>query len=391
MTRDNRCRKMARSLQDAGWTVIRLGLLTSSAQPQSESDVAGAIYRVRTTERFAADRIEAGDLPAPDPGAVAPARASTKGAIRDALGRYRDCVLFAQEIEKRAPSVVIVQNPDLGPLVPMLRRRGVPVVWEALEIWTEMEPRAHRMYKLLFGRFERMAWRSASERTAVNEYVGKELARRHGELPFSAIHNGSDRCREAVSAPSQPVRLFFQGAFEANRDLDILVQAMVGLRGKATLTLQGFGVMERALRDLVDELALQETVRFIEPCAPSDVVESAAGYDVGIVSYRATSMNLLYSSPNKFFDYLGGSLALAVGEIPFMADAVRRFECGVVLDTSSPESLGAGLAEMISDRESLSRMKRGALAACREYAWDRQAETLIKMCERLVAAQGVPK
>lgn len=392
MTRDNRSRKMSASLAAAGWEVLRVGLLTSARQPQADEDAVGPIFRVRTTTQFAADKptastADAVPLPAMD-GGVAPARASAKAAIRDALGRYRDARLYAREIAERSPTAVIVQNADLGPLVPMLRRRGIPVIFDARELWTEMEPRAHPVYKRLFGWYERMAWRRASGRIAVNSYIGEELARRHGAASFSAVHNGPDTCHRDIRPVGEPVRLFFQGAFAPDRNPDLLVRAMVGLEGMATLTMQGFGALEPVLHELVAELGLSGVVHFIEPCAPSEVVESAAGYDIGIVPNRPTSLNLLYSSPNKFFDYLGGGLALAVAEIPFMADAVRRFACGAVLDMSDATTLGAGLREMVEDREGIAHMKQNAVRACGEFAWDRQAEVLIALCDRVTSGPG---
>jgi glycosyltransferase involved in cell wall biosynthesis len=386
LTRDNRMLKMAAALAGDGRRTLAVGILTSRAQPRREETAFGAILRIATTRRFAAERT---DAVGPAPAGTPHGRATALGSLRDFAGRIKDDVLLFRTVLALRPEVAVVADADCAVTAWLLQRVAkVPVIYDAGEVWVEQDPGAHRLYKYLYSAAERCAFRSASAVVTINEMVAGELKRRYGHRDVTVVFNGASGCLAGAPEPHAPVRFFFQGAFAADRDLDILIRAMPTLRGVATLGLQGFGGVEADLRALVRDMDLDDVVAFVPPCAPTEVVEACTDYDVGLITYRGTSLNLLLSSPNKLFDYVGGGLALAVSDLPFLAAFAGRYGCGAVVDSSSPEALGRDLARLARDHDSLRGMKEGARAACADTCWPVQRTKLAKVADAVARGRS---
>jgi glycosyltransferase involved in cell wall biosynthesis len=181
------------------------------------------------------------------------------------------------------------------------------------------------------------------------------------------------------------VRLLFQGYFEADRNLEALIGAMEHLRGRATLTLQGWGGIEADLRRLADSLDLDGHVFFVPACGPSEVVKSARKYDVGIVCHRGSTLNHDIAAPNKLMDYIGAGLAVAGSNLPGIRSVIEPEGCGVLIDPASAESIAVDLGAMLSDPEGLARMKAASVRACRRLSWDVQVRKLVGLYLGLLA------
>jgi glycosyltransferase involved in cell wall biosynthesis len=378
LTRDNRTLKMAAALAKGGRRVTAIGIVTTAGQPLEEAADFGTIVRLATTRRLAA---QTPAVVAPGRAKLPAARASAIGALRDFLGRSRDGWLLFRAARALEPSVAVVADADSAVAAWLIQRIArVPVIYDVREIWVEMHADSHWLYKRLYSAAERLAFRSAAAVVTTNELAAEELTRRYGAREVTGLYNGASECVTGNTGVSSPVRLLFQGTFAVDRDLDVLVRAMPALRGVATLALQGWGDMESHIRSLVEQLGIGDIVTMVPPCAPADVVRSATAYDVGVISYRATSLNLYLSSPNKLFDYLGAGLAIAAPNLPFMSSLIRRFGCGAIIRTETPEALSEGLLALVRDPDRIAQMKANAPDACRETCWDAQAASL----ERIV-------
>jgi glycosyltransferase involved in cell wall biosynthesis len=381
---DNRLAKEAASLADAGFAVVALGTVERAGDATAEETGYGSIVRVVTTPAALERRDGQGETADESRSRrEAFVRTSPIGAVRGFAGRMRDAYLLYREARKLRPGLSIVHNPDTLACGWLLKSRArVPFIYDSREIWTEQLAEESRLHKTLWSWLEGALIHRADAVVVVNESVGDELVRRYGIARPVAVYNGPSECLPAGPV-HRPVRLLFQGRFAADRGLVPLVRAMDRLRGRATLALQGYGGIEQELRELVKELSLEGVVEFVAPCAPAEVVKSAAGYDVGVISYAPTTLNLKLSSPNKLFDYLGGGLALASSDIIEVRRIVEAHQCGVLFDPTDEADMVSALSRLVDDVEALERMKANAPQACRDYVWPVQAERLVALVRRL--------
>ncbi len=258
------------------------------------------------------------------------------------------------------------------------RLRGARLVYDVRDLLIDTQLHKWPGWKIGYYRWlERFLARRADAVIAVSRPMARVLESRFGLDHVETIIHGPTECRVSEPVSSSPVRLFFQGAFRRNRNLEDLVRAMVHLRGLATLTLQGWGEMEESLRALVSELGVGDIVAFIPPCDPGGVVEEASHHDVGVICYRGETLNLVTTTPNKLYDYIAGGLAIAASDLEGLQTVIGEFGCGVAIDPSSSESIAHGLIELVSDPSRVVAMKRAAGRACPRLTWAVQSKKLV--------------
>src|SRR5690606_14748561 len=135
---------------------------------------------------------------------------------------------------------------------------------------------------------------------------------------------------------SSPVRLVHSGACLRNRDLHVMVEAVLAAAREPDpvdvtldlyLTPNDPAYLEE-LRGLAAGSGGVVTVH--EPVPYADLLPLLNGYDVGVHVLPPSSFNNANALPNKVFDYVQARLGLLVGPSPEMAMLVHRHELGVV-------------------------------------------------------------
>lgn len=169
-----------------------------------------------------------------------------------------------------------------------------------------------------------------------------------------------------------PVRVLYQGKVQAFRGLEALVLAFRQLDG-ITLTISGYGPLEERLKLLVKSEGLDDRITFSGRYQPDDTFRNIIGHDIGILPFDPVTKNILYTSPNKLFDYAMGGLAVASSDLPFMRTIIEQYDIGRVFPRNDSDAIAVSLAEMISDPESLKRNKRNARRMVeQQFFWNRQ-------------------
>lgn len=290
----------------------------------------------------------------------------------------------------RATAADIIHCNDLDTLWSGARAAAgrARVVYDAHELSTEGGVAKPWQRWLMTRRENRLAHR-ADAVIAVNRPIAEWLVEHRGlsRVP-TVVMNGARGCSAGSTVASGPVRMLFQGQFFFDRNIEAAVRCMPRLRGNATLTLQGWGEAELSLRALVAELGLEDCVEFIPPCGPLEVVESARGYDCGLILHKPLNLNHRFSSPNKLFDYLGAGLAVVAPSLPVFDEVIGSAGCGGIFSHDGDPSLCSVLEQLASDRSALEALKAKAVAACSSYSWAVQAERLLDVYGR-VAGRGV--
>jgi glycosyltransferase involved in cell wall biosynthesis len=87
--------------------------------------------------------------------------------------------------------------------------------------------------------------------------------------------------------------------------------------------------------------------------------------------------------PNKLFDAVMAGVPLAVADLPEMARFVTERELGAVFDERDPVSIARVLRAVVEDPPAGVRNQERLRAVQAEVAWERQAEKLLALYERL--------
>ena len=171
------------------------------------------------------------------------------------------------------------------------------------------------------------------------------------------------------------VRMVHVGGHSPVRGLDTLCET-VELLGEG-YTLDFYLIAQSGYEGFRRRWEGHPRITFHEPVPMGEVARTVNAYDIGAFSLPPTSLNAIHVLPNKFFQFVHGRVAVAIGPSEEMARLVCEYGCGMVAEDFSAEALAAAIAPLT--REDLWRMKLGSDAAAAELNLERFAQTIRKV------------
>jgi glycogen synthase len=266
-------------------------------------------------------------------------------------------------------------------------RHDAPLVYDAHELFASQFAGSSRLFQAILFSLEHWLIRFADRVVTVNVSIAETLAAWHRVPLPSVVMN----CPLAVTtarpepdgvgnSPARKARIIYQGVYVRDRGLAELIQSAAWYES-AELYLRGYGDREPALRALVQAKGLEERVHFLPPAHHTQLVESLAGFDIGVVPYRPTTLNNRFCLPNKVFEYLQAGLALAVSALPELERLVKETETGELFDPERSEDIARAINALTVDRDRLAELQARARRAGQErYIWEVRGEPYLLAC-----------
>jgi glycosyltransferase involved in cell wall biosynthesis len=192
-----------------------------------------------------------------------------------------------------------------------------------------------------------------------------------------------DVSRAALGLPaSGPVLLFF-GLVRAYKGVDVLVEAMPRIlerRPDATLLVAGEWYADASgTRARIGQLGLEGRIRIEDRYVPdSELATVFAAADLLVQPYRsATQSGVLQLAASH-------GLPCVVTDVGGLAEPVRAYGAGVVVEPGNPEALADGVLDAL-DRPHRDRLAEGARSMADAHGWDRFCEALESLLSRIQA------
>jgi glycosyltransferase involved in cell wall biosynthesis len=281
----------------------------------------------------------------------------------------------------------------------LARTRGVPLVYDAHELWTEnvqpgrrgwapMSPPVH----FAADRWERYLLRSVDLLVTVGPSIADEFRRRNGRerpplllpnypsLALLAAKPSVPSIREACGLDDGHFVTLYLGGVNALRNIETVIRAHRRLPENHVFVVRGPGVAALAgdYRALARAEGVEDRVFFLPPVGRDDVIAAAAGADCGIVMLRNICRNFFLFYPNKLFEYALAGLPVAVSNFPDVSSFVEAERCGVTFDPDSPESIASALLTLSADpAEARASGARGRASILERHNWESAVEELI--------------
>jgi glycosyltransferase involved in cell wall biosynthesis len=198
------------------------------------------------------------------------------------------------------------------------------------------------------GRVFRLAERLAAPmaHTIVNVCEAeRQLANTHLIAPsgkLAVIHNGVRDIPAGLRAEASidPPRLMMVARFEAPKDHELLLRALVPLRQfDWTLDLVGSGPREAAMRALAAELGLGSCVRFTGNT--TNTAEKLSQAQIFVLASKSEGF------PRSILEAMRAGLPVVASDVGGVAEAVVHRETGFVVPRNDTASLTTALANLI--------------------------------------------
>lgn len=262
--------------------------------------------------------------------------------------------------------------------------RGKPFVFEVRDLWPEL-PRAMGVIKnpLVLGAMSALEWasyRSAHRLVGLSPGIVEGIA--HRGVPRERIElvpngcdlgifGGSVEPWRPAGVKSTDLMAAFTGTHGMANGLDAVLNAAVELKRRGRkdikLLLIGQGKLKPGLQARAEREGLDNVV-FHDPVNKTRLAGLMAATDVGMQILANVPAFYYGTSPNKFFDYIAAGLPVLNNYPGWLAEVIKRSECGFAVPADDPTAFADALEKAADDRASLKAMGRnGRLLAEAEF------------------------
>jgi len=221
--------------------------------------------------------------------------------------------------------------------------------------------------------------------TTVGEGIAKEYAKDYGFTP-GVVTNAAPYADLEPVPVGRPVRLVHSGAALADRNIDMIVDAVAAATSELTLDLYLQPNDPAYLGRLRARVAGEPRVTLHDPVPYDALLATLNAYDVGVHVLPPTSFNNAWALPNKVFDYVQARLGLVVGPSPEMARVVRGAGVGAVTGDFTTTALTATLDGL--DATTVAGWKKASAEHARELSSESQVTVWAAAIERLLSSPG---
>jgi glycosyltransferase involved in cell wall biosynthesis len=295
------------------------------------------------------------------------------------------------------PADLLVAN-DLDTLWPnftVARKRSIPLVYDAHEIFTEVPELIHRRFKQrTWQRLEQKLLPHIKHMITVNDSIANWYREKYGLLPV-VVRNIPDKpsnviqkTRGDVGWPLDKKIIVLQGAgINIDRGSEELVQAMQFVQG-AVLMIIGSGDVLPKLKQMVKELNLSDRVHFSGKVSPDELKALTRLADVGVTLDKDTNINYRFSLPNKIFDYIHAGIPVLSSKLPELEWIITNYNVGVIVESHAPEMLAKDIHRILASPQYEIWQANTALAS-QELSWYNEKRRLDIVFDEILSKSGV--
>ena len=299
-------------------------------------------------------------------------------------------------INARPPPNVIHLHDQVALTLASTLKHTLPaaLVWDAHEIYQEMAG-ADRARSRMNAQIIASQHRHIDAFITINESIAAYYREHYPAMaPATVVMNATvatdlpaydGRLHQAAGLPLTQRILLFQGGFARHRGIEALVEAAAHFPSNWTLVLMGWGALETELRQRASAQPRREaapSVVFLPGVPQSELPRWSAGATVGAIPYENTSLNHLYCTPNKLWEYPNAGVPVLASDLDEMGRFIRDAGFGFLLPREFSAADIAGFVAEVTDQQ-----LQEARAACARFSaennWSRWERGLLNVYARL--------
>lgn len=193
---------------------------------------------------------------------------------------------------------------------------------------------------------------------------------------------------EYTPKKSDQIRMVHHGGAQRNRKLEKMIEITKQLDESFTLDLY-LTADQKYIDELKEEASDCSRVRFCEPVAYKDIIPMLQNYHIGFFYVEPATFNLLHCLPNKLFEYIHAGLMTAIGPSPDMAEIVHEYQCGIVADEFTVESMVRALNQLTVRQ--IEDYRKNSVQAASTLNYEHESKELDLILKNLLGKKQVKK
>lgn len=273
------------------------------------------------------------------------------------------------------------------------RIKRKPFIYDSHEFFTGVpEIQDSALIKGVWKFIEKRFYHKAVARITVNDSIAELLVEAYGgELPTVVRNIGMrpqvvvEKTRAELNLPEDAFIFINQGAgINIERGMEEAVDAIEQVKG-AVLLIVGNGDAVPKLKATVEQRGMHNKVIFVPKMPYAELLSFTRAADVGLSLDKPTSINYMYSLPNKLFDYIHSDLPVLTSKVIEVKRIVETHEVGLTVDSSRVDELRNGMMKMM--KAGRASFEPGLKKAKSELTWEREREVLERVLSQLINSQ----
>lgn len=270
---------------------------------------------------------------------------------------------------------------DLDTLLPaflVARLRRKKVYYDAHEYFTEVPELRHRpTIKAIWESVAGFAVPRVDGAYTVSNSLATVLTARY-QQPFAVIRNMPYRSLTTPANPTFRPLLLYQGALNAGRGLEALLEAMC-LLPEFTLWLAGKGDLETSLQAFTRTHGLTSRVHFLGNLSPEVLKALTPQAWLGFNLLDSQSPSYYYSLANKSVDYVQAGIPSIQMDFPEYRHLNNTYECFLLLDELTPIAIEQAVRSLALDSARYAHLCLQCQAAAEVWNWEQEEQKLLPL------------
>ena len=338
--------------------------------PPYDHELAAALARAGVDVELLTSRFRFGARPAPDGYRLDESLYPRSSGIRRTALRLPvkavEHPLAMRRVLARRADVVHLQWLAIPELDRLLLRSSRPLVFTAHDLIPRRTARRARLWRALFGRFDRVVVHSDRGREALAEFgVAPETLR---VIPHPVFRSDPPRADDGRTVLALGVIRPYKGVPDAVDAVLAVPEARLLVAGDPRIPL--------------DELRARAGARAewrLGYLGRPELERALSEATVAVFPYAAE-----LDQSGALLQALGAGVPAVVYDAGGLGEVVGRFAAGRVVPPGDVEGLARALQELLDDRDALAGARQGAARAREELTWDAAAAAHANLYEELL-------
>ncbi len=170
--------------------------------------------------------------------------------------------------------------------------------------------------------------------------------------------------------------ILYQGSVNIGRGIDLMIDAMQYVEN-AIFVIIGEGDVLEEMKQKVNELKLDNRVKFLGKISPKQLQQLTPLADLGISLEEDRGLNYRFALPNKLFDYIQAKIPVIVSDLPEMKKVIEKYDIGTILYNRSSENLTQQIKEILDKGKQ--NWQNSLSKAAEELVWEKEQDKLKKI------------
>jgi glycosyltransferase involved in cell wall biosynthesis len=290
---------------------------------------------------------------------------------------------------------------DLDTLVPCVlaaKKYGGKVIYDSHELCTEEGWVKSIFFKNMMVSIENRYINMCDDVITVNKSIAYELKNRYNlvnkpnvilNTPIQQKINEKPDKKPELMIKKQILKknkkclsVLFTGFLAPDRGLEEMVDALEHVNG-VHFYIRGFGTIVESLKDRIKKLGISKKVTFLPVVSPDKLIKLSSKYDVGIIFYRKTTLNHLYCTPNKLFEFMMSGLCILANDLPELKRFITQCKSGMVINSEKRDEIKQALEFLRDNPNKLNEFKKNSFKSGKLYTWKAEEKKLLKIYDKL--------